>query len=108
MKALAKNVRISPKKVAVVASLVRWMDAQKALDLLKFMPKKWADVLYKVVKSATANAMQNDWQKMEDLKVNTVVVNKWIVYKRWHAISRGRYRKQLKRTSNLTIELGVK
>lgn len=108
MKAYAKNIRISPKKIAVVASIIRWQDAKKALDLLNFMPKKWANLLYKVVKSAVSNAVQNDGQKMEDLKLATVMINKWIVYKRWHAISRGRYHKQLKRTSNITVELEVK
>jgi ribosomal protein L22 len=40
MKAYASNIRISPKKVAVVATIIRNMEVQKALDILKFMPNK--------------------------------------------------------------------
>jgi large subunit ribosomal protein L22 len=76
MKAIAKNIRISPKKISVVASIVRNMPAQKALDLLKFMPNKSGPLLYKVVASAVANATNNDNQKIEDLILGTVVIAK--------------------------------
>jgi large subunit ribosomal protein L22 len=74
MKSIARNIRISPKKLAVIAAIVRGMDVQKALDTLRFMPTKGSALLYKVVASALANAVQNDSQEAESLKIATVVI----------------------------------
>jgi large subunit ribosomal protein L22 len=74
MKASVKNVRISPKKLNVIAYIIRNMSAKEALDTLRFMPKKGADILYKVVASAVANATHNDSQNISDLVVNSVSV----------------------------------
>ena len=84
MKAYGKNIRISPKKLRVVAEVVRWQDATEALNFLKFAPKKWADLLYKILASAIANAENNDNQKLSTLYISTLIINKWIVYKRWN------------------------
>lgn len=108
MKAYAKNIRISPKKLSVVASIVRNMGVQKALDILKFMPNKWSWLLYKVIASAVANAKTNDNQDSANLVLNSIIVNKWVVYKRWNPISRGRSHAILKRTTNILVELKVK
>lgn len=108
MKALASNIRISPKKINVVASIVRNMDAKKALDILQFMPNKSARILYKVLHSAVANAEQNDQQESSSLKVSSLVITQGIVYKRGNPISRGRSHPILKRTSNISLELSVK
>lgn len=108
MKAYAKNIRISPKKLRVVAEVVRGMDALEALKFLKFAPKKGADMLHKVVASAVSNAVHNDNQKGEDLVIETLVITKGIVYKRGRPVSRGRMHPILKRTSNVRLELQVK
>ncbi len=108
MKAYGKNIRISPKKLRVVASIIRWMKAEEALQFLKFAPKKGANILYKIVHSAVSNAQNNDWQKIENLMIDIVCVNKWIVYKRWNPISRWRMHPILKRTSNISLELQVR
>lgn len=108
MKAYAKNIRISPKKLRVVAEVVRGMSAPEALGFLKFAPKKGAGLLYKVVSSAVSNATHNDNQKLEDLYIDTLVINKGIVYKRGRPVSRGRMHPILKRTSNVRLELSVK
>jgi large subunit ribosomal protein L22 len=92
----------------VVAEVVRGNDAEEALKFLKFAPKKWADLLYKVLSSAVANAVNNDSQKVENLKIGTLIISKWIVYKRWNPVSRGRMHPILKRTSNVKLELQVK
>lgn len=107
MKAIATNIRISPKKLAVVASIVRGESAKRALDLLRFMPKKGAKILYKVVASAVANASHNDMQSLETLAIRELVVTKGIVYKRGQAISRGRSHPILKRTTNIRVELSA-
>ncbi len=108
MKAYAKNIRISPKKLNVIATIIRKMEAKKALDVLKFMPKKWAWLLYKTLNSAVANAKNNDSQELANLKVDTLIVSKWAVYKRWNPISRWRSHSILKRCSNVLLELKVK
>lgn len=108
MKAYGKNIRISPKKLRVVAEIIRWEKVSEALAFLKFAPKKWADILYKIVSSAAANAQNNDGQKIENLYIDSVVINKGIVYKRGNPVSRWRMHPILKRTSNITLELQVK
>jgi len=108
MKAYGKNIRISPKKLRVVAEVVRGRNAAEALSFLKFAPKKGADVLYKVLHSAVNNAVHNDAQKMEDLYIESLVITKGIVYKRGNPVSRGRMNAILKRTSNVALELQVK
>lgn len=108
MKAIAKNIRISPKKLRVIAEVVRGQKVEEALSFLKFAPKKWADLLYKIVASAVANAENNDNQKKSDLYLDTLIVNKGIVYKRANPVSRGRSHAILKRTSNVKVELQVK
>ena len=90
MKAIVSNVRISPKKLNVIAYIVREMDAKQALDTLRFMPKKGADILYKVIASAVANATHNDGQELENLRIGSVVVTQGVVYRRHNPISRGR------------------
>ncbi len=108
MKAYGKNIRISPKKLRVVAVVIRWQNASEALKFLKFAPKKWADILYKILHSAVANAQNNDGQKLENLYIDTISVNKGIVYKRGNPVSRWRMHPILKRTSNIILELQVK
>lgn len=108
MKAYGKNIRISPKKLRVVASIIRWEKVSDALKFLKFAPKKWANILYKIVHSAAANAQNNDGQNMDNLYIETISVNKGIVYKRGNPVSRWRMHPILKRTSNIILELQVK
>lgn len=108
MKAYWKNIRISPKKLRVVAEVIRNKKATWALDFLKFAPKKWADILYKVLHSAVANAENNDNQDIKNLYIETLIINKGIVYKRGQPVSRWRMHAILKRTSNVRLELQVK
>lgn len=107
MKASLKNARISPKKINLIAGLVRGQKAQDALDRLKLTPKKGAKLLHKVVASAVANASNNLDQKIENLFIKSIIVNKGITFKRGIPISRGRYHPILKRNSNVTVEIGV-
>ena len=108
MKAYGKNIRISPKKMRVIAEVVRWESVESALTFLKFAPKKGADLLYKILFSAVKNAEHNEGQKADNLYVDTLVISKGIVYKRGNPVSRGRMHPILKRTSNIKLELQVK
>lgn len=107
MKSILRYIRISPKKANLVAGMVRKMEVKKALDTLKFTSKKGADILYKVVASAKANATNNFKQKEEHLFVEEIIVTKGPTLKRHVPVSRGRAHPILKRTSHITVKLGV-
>jgi large subunit ribosomal protein L22 len=108
MKASVRNIRISPKKLNVIVYIVRNMDAKTAMDTLRFMPKKGANIVYDVIKSAVANATHNDSQKIEDLTIASISVTQGLVFKRINPISRGRAHRILKRTSHVDVTLSVK
>lgn len=108
MKSILKQIRLSPKKAQLVASMVRWLDVTKALSVLKFLDKKWADIMKKILASAVANAENNFSQKKADLYITKVLITPWSTYKRWRSRSKWRVFSILKRTSHITIELWVK
>lgn len=105
MKAHLNQVRISPKKANIVAGLVRGKSVVEALDFLRFTPKKAAGTLYKVIQSAAANAEANDGKKREDLKIETIIINKGPFYKRFLPSSRGRALPISKPTSHISVML---
>jgi large subunit ribosomal protein L22 len=107
MKAVLRQIRISPQKANLVAGMVRGKKVNEALDLLKFMPKKGAGIIYKVVNSAAFNAKNSFKQNIDDLFITSIVVTKGTTYKRSLAVSRGRNHPILKRTCNIMVEVGV-
>lgn len=107
MKAIARHVRVSPKKANLVAGLVRNKNAQEALHILKFTPKKSAKLIYKVVRSAVANAENNFKQNKDELIIKEIVVTKGITMKRNMPVSRGRTHPILKPTSHITVKVGL-
>jgi len=108
MKAKASTVRISPKKLNLIAKLVRNKDVIEALDILRFTPKKSAKLLYKVINSAAANAENNFKQERVSLFVKEIVVTKATTLKRSVPISRGRQHPILKRNAHVSVMVGVK
>ena len=107
MKAVRKHIRISPKKVNIVAGLVRRRSVTEALSMLKLMNKKAANELYKALKSASANAVNNFAQDEKSLKVQKLLVVPGPTLKRIRPVSRGRAHRELKRTSHIFVEVGV-
>lgn len=107
MKATLNQIRVSPKKAELIADLIRNKPVREAQTILKFTPKNAARVLLKVVNSAAHNAENNFNQKIDDLHVIKVHVGKGTTYKRFQPVSRGRAHPILKRTSNITIEVGI-
>lgn len=107
MKAHLRQARISLKKANLVAGMVRGKKVTEALNLLKFMPKKGAQLLYKVVHSAASNAKNNYKQSFDDLIITRILVTKGMTYKRSIPISRGRVHPLLKRTAHITVEVGL-
>jgi large subunit ribosomal protein L22 len=108
MKAIGRSLRITSKKLNLIADLVRNKDAQMALDILKFTPKKGARILGKIVRSAMANAENNFKQEKETLFVKEIIVTEGSTLKRSVPISRGRVHPILKRMAHATVILGVR
>jgi large subunit ribosomal protein L22 len=105
MIAIAKNLRISPRKVNLVAGMVQGKNALDASTLLGRLPKKAAKMIKKVLDSAIANAKNNDNQETSTLKVARVLGLKAPTLKRFRPISRGRAAPILKRSSHIRVEL---
>ena len=74
-KAIAKYVRVSPRKAGQVCSLVRGKNVDEALAILKFTPRGAAADIAKVVKSAKANAENNHEKNVENLYIASIVAN---------------------------------
>ncbi|MDD6118942.1 MAG: 50S ribosomal protein L22 [Selenomonas sp.] len=102
-KAVAKYVRIAPRKVRVVMDLIRGKNVAEAFAILKFTPKAGADVVEKVLRSAVANAENNFDMDVDKLYVKTAFVDQGPTLKRIHPRSRGQAFKILKRTSHVTV-----
>jgi large subunit ribosomal protein L22 len=102
-KAVAKYVRIAPRKVRVVMDLLRGKNIADAFAILKFTPKVGAEVIEKVLKSAVANAENNFDMNVDKLYVSSAFVDQGPTLKRIHPRSRGQAFKILKRTSHITI-----
>ncbi len=108
MKAILRSIRISPKKVNLVAKLIRGKSATWAIDYLSFTPKHSAHPLMQTLKSAVANAQENFKQDKKDLIVSKVIVNEGFTLKRFRPASRGRSQPIRKRTTHITIEVSVR
>lgn len=107
MKAILRSVRITPQKANLIAGMVRKRPVQESLKILKFTPKKAAQILHKLLNSAIANAVNNFKQDEKSLAIKEIVVTKGPTFKRGVPVSRGRVYPVLKRTSNITITLEV-
>ncbi len=106
MKAFLKNYRQSPRKVRLVADVVRGKEVGKALDILKFVNKRAALPVEKLIRSAVANAKNTGVSGT--LVVKSIAVDKGIVQKRFMPRARGAAARINKRSSHITIELGTK
>ncbi len=107
-KAVAKYIRIAPRKVRVVMDLIRGKSVAEAFAILKFTPKVGADVIEKVLKSAVANAENNFDMNVDNLYVSTAYVDQGPTLKRIHPRSRGQAFSILKRTSHVTVIVAEK
>ena len=107
-KAVAKYVRIAPRKVRVVMDLIRGKNVAEAFAILKFTPKVGAEVVERVLRSAVANAENNFDMDVDKLSVSSAFVDQGPTLKRIHPRSRGQAFKILKRTSHVTIVVNEK
>ena len=101
--AVAKNLRVSPQKLNLVAQMIRGKKVQTALADLEFSRKRIARDVQKCLQSAIANAENNHDLDVDDLIVAEAHVGKGLVMKRWASRGRGRSGRILKPFSHLTI-----
>jgi large subunit ribosomal protein L22 len=98
-----KYARISPQKCRLVADVVRGKAVGNALATLRFMPKKGAGIVLKVLESAIANAENNNGADVDELKVHRIEVSTAPVLKRFAARAKGRGARIVKRNSHITV-----
>jgi large subunit ribosomal protein L22 len=106
--AIARNLRVSPRKLNLVAQLIRGKKAATALADLEFSRKRISRDVRKCLESAIANAENNHSLDVDELVVEAAYVGKSMVIKRMHARGRGRAGRIQKFFSNITIVVGEK
>ncbi|MCY6371554.1 50S ribosomal protein L22 [Clostridium ganghwense] len=102
-RAIAKYVRMSPRKAGVVLDLVRGKNANEAFAILKYTPKEAATVISKVLKSAVANAENNFNLDVNKLYVAEAYANQGPTLKRFKPRAQGRAYSIMKRTTHITL-----
>jgi large subunit ribosomal protein L22 len=112
-KAIAKHVRMSPRKVRLVVDQIRGRSVNQAYAILQFSKKAAAEPVEKTLRSAVANAQyraqdEGDVLDVDDLVVREVFVDEGPTLKRWRAAAMGRATPIRKRTSHITVVVDVK
>ena len=105
VQAYHKFARMSPKKVREVAREIQGSNAAEALELLKLIPRKSARLLAKTLKSAIANAENNNNVTSDALTIESAVVEDGPAFRRFRPVSRGMAHPFRKRTSHIRIIL---
>ena len=103
VKATAKTLRIPPRKARIVIDLIRGKDVAEAAAITKFTPNAAADAIAKVLKSAVANAVNNNEMNEEKLYVKACYANEGITLKRFMPRAKGSASAIHKRPSHITI-----
>ncbi len=101
--AVARFVRITPQKARRVVDMVRGMDVEEALALLKFAPQAASETVFKVLESAVANAELGEDLDPHSLVVSKATVDEGPTMKRFRARAQGRAARINKRTSHITL-----
>jgi large subunit ribosomal protein L22 len=104
-KAKTHYMRVSPRKLGLVAAMVRGKDVQRAIDTLKFSDKKWSNNFITLINSAVNNASSQRGVNVDSLYVKTVNVGKSLTLKRFMTRARGGASQILKRCSCVTVIL---
>jgi large subunit ribosomal protein L22 len=104
--ATLRGVRLSAQKGRLVADQIRGLPVDKALNLLAFSPKKGARILKKVLESAIANAEHNEGADIDELRVQTIYIDKAATLKRFTARAKGRGNVIGKQTCHIHVVVG--
>ena len=102
-RALVRGITMSPRKMRVVAALVRNKKVEEAVALLDLTPKRAAGIISKAIKSAAANAEDRADVSVETLRIESIAVDGGTINKRWMPRSMGRANRINHRTSHLTV-----
>jgi large subunit ribosomal protein L22 len=105
VKAVAKYIRMSARKVRLVVDLVRGKPVEEALQILSLTPKAAAEHVAKAIRSAAANADENLGLSVGDLYVARISADEGPTLKRGRPGARGRFKPILKRSSHITVVL---
>jgi large subunit ribosomal protein L22 len=107
-RSFVRGISMSPRKMRVVANLVRGKAVEEAVGMLELMPKKAARLIAKAVRSAAANAEDKSGGdvSVEELRIVTIAVDGGPIAKRWMPRSMGRANRINHRTSHLTVVVG--
>jgi len=103
VRALHKDAQISAQKARLMADSIRGLSVERALAVLMLSPKKAARIFEKILKSAVANAEQNNAMDVDDLYVSTSKVDEGATLKRFRPKGMGRMRKRFHRRSHITV-----
>ncbi len=103
VRAIAKYVRVQPRKVRIVADEVRGKSATHTVAVLRYHPSKSAKALRKVLLSAMANAAENHGLSPEDLNISQIMIDEGPRLKRMRARAMGRGNRIIKKTSHITV-----
>ncbi len=112
-KAVAKHVRMSPRKVRLVVDQIRGKSVNEAYAILQFSKKAAADPVSKTLRSAVANAQykaqeQGEVLDVDELRVRAAHVDEGPTLKRWRAAAMGRAALRRRRTSHITVVVDTK
>ena len=109
VKASSRHVPVSPQKIRLVCDVVRGKGAEESLDTLRFMPQKSAGIVYKLVKSAVANAEQNFGLEIDELYIHRIFADDGPRHRKapygGRFAGRGRFRPITVRSSHVTVVL---
>ena len=105
VQAVTKYARMSPKKVREVTRVIQGRPAAEALELVRYIPRKSARLVAKTLKSAVANAENNNELSVENLIVKRALVEQGPVLKRFKAAARGSAAPRRKKMSYIRIVL---
>ncbi|OGL26301.1 50S ribosomal protein L22 [Candidatus Saccharibacteria bacterium RIFCSPHIGHO2_12_FULL_49_19] len=105
VRAISKNVLISPRKVNIVAGLVRGRSVEDALVILEHTPRRTAKAIGEVIKSAKANAVHNHNLKPDGLDIAGISVTPGPRYRRYRPAARGRALPYQRQTSHIRVEV---
>ncbi len=104
-RAKVRNVRIAPRKMRLVADLVRGKSVAQALSTLRFARKRGVEIIEKLIRSAAANAVNNHEMEDKGLVVSQIFVDEAMTMKRVRPRARGRADRVMKRGSHATVVL---
>lgn len=109
VQAKARHIQMTPRKVRLVVDAVRGKSAREALDILRFMPNRASEPVYKVIRSAVANAEENYGLEIDELYISRIQADEGPRHRLapygGRFAGRGRFRPVIKRSTHISVSL---